>query len=159
MKWPWGNPTRPAVTADACDAEPPQIFTSSHEKTRSASEAEWHHFHGYRGVMLMSFQVWLRLQGVRLKSKLANGAISRVVTGGTRTCGHVPPGNKKWPRRSGRGHFQGYLLCSKPGGLEAIGCPLSQFHNPHRLPVMGGWFGSLCRYRIQEAVHFCGIVL
>jgi transposase len=25
--------------------------------------------------------------------------------------------------------------------------------------LMGGWFGSLCRYRIQEAVHFCGIVL
>ncbi len=29
MNWSWGNPTRPAVTADAYDAEPPQIFTNS----------------------------------------------------------------------------------------------------------------------------------
>ncbi len=32
----------------------------------------------------------------------------------------------------------GLTTRSKSEGSEAIGCPLSQFHNPHRLPVMGG---------------------
>ncbi len=33
----------PGLCGGCINAEPPQIFTSSHEKTRSASEAEWHH--------------------------------------------------------------------------------------------------------------------
>ncbi len=33
----------PAVTADAYEAEPPQIFTNPHEKHARPFEAEWHH--------------------------------------------------------------------------------------------------------------------
>ena len=46
MKWLWGNPTRPAVTADVYDAEPPQIFTNA-DKANTVSSR------GLNGILFL----------------------------------------------------------------------------------------------------------